>query len=241
VGRGLLASDSANPENPEPEPEPEQGQDSELGPEVVPEPEPEPEPPAAVPSALHLAAAAQAESVQALTQELRAMIDSAPPVLAVGADEEEDWRAQLSDVGTSLIANATTTAPVAEQPVQAEPSARERTYAARHQKLSASVQSRLEDQAASSLMLSLGHNRGGPLSPTKPSRHVSQPDYVHVHFIMLPNTSNTNACGVGRRANTPRESPLVPRRNRSRNRRKQLTTTKKTWLPSSGSSSLPSG
>ena len=127
------------------------------------------------------------------------MIDSAPPVLAVGADEEEDWRAQLSDVGTSLIANATTTAPVAEQPVQAVPSARERTYAARHQKLSASVQSGVEDQAASSLMLSLGHNRGGPLSPTTPSRHVSQHDYVH--FIML---ANTNACGVGRRASTPR-------------------------------------
>eukprot|EP01045_Picozoa_sp_COSAG04_P008725 COSAG04_NODE_490_length_13483_cov_5.310646_7_plen_641_part_00 len=199
VGRGLLASDSANAENPEPEPEPEprQRQDSELGPEVV--PEPEPEPPAAVPSALHLAAAAQAESVQALTQELRAMIDSAPPVLAVGADEEEDWRAQLSDVGTSLIANATTTAPAAERPVQAVPSARERTYAARHQKLSASVQSGVEDQAASSLMLSLGHNRGGPLSPTTPSRHVSQHDYVH--FIML---ANTNACGVGRRASTPR-------------------------------------
>lgn len=59
------------------------------------------------PSAMAMAAAAQAESVEMLTRELRNMIDSAPVERAVAEEEEEeDWRAALSDVGTNLIARA---------------------------------------------------------------------------------------------------------------------------------------
>ncbi len=58
---------------------------------------------------LAVAAAAQAESVEALARELRTMIDAAPVERAVGEEEEEeghDWRAALSDVGTSLLERA---------------------------------------------------------------------------------------------------------------------------------------